>query len=672
MMRAKYCLTLLFGLMLFSNAFSQCEVLVWSDEFEGTGAPNSTFWSYDLGAGGWGNNEVQTYTNSTTNVRQENGKLIIDAVKFGSNWTSGRIKTQGKKTFTYGKIVFRAKLPTGVGTWPALWMLGQNITSVGWPACGEIDVMEHVGKNQGVVQAALHTPSSNGNTVNKGATSVPTVSTEFHDYAVSWNEQRIAFSVDNVVYYTYNPSTKNANTWPFTGPQFLIMNIAMGGNFGGPTIDPNLTSARMEVEYVRVYEEKSEPSITGPKFVFENQTSLSYTAPDYGGGITYNWTLPEGATLVSGQGTRQISVDWGNADGELQLDIDGNTGCPSNSTSVNVTTIIEPTGDKYLAHSFSTSQLTGWTSNGGASVTMQNVSDKLSVNYSLAALRYIQLELPRAVDVQDYSIVKLPITIPASSASVPDLLMVFVDGDGNETTATRYELDASEKDGQTRLFSYNFDGKWDQNNPDVNPNYIKYVRIYMFPGTASFSLGDLYLYNSKTVPAAPTGLAADINGSEVKLSWNDLSNATTFHIYRSATENGTYTRVESNVRADDNPHVIFPTTSINYYKVTGVNSTGESAQSAAVEAIAVVTATEDELASVSLYPNPSKGKFTITLPDQHFERIDLYDLQGRPLNFTTETGDKTITVSMRDHIPGVYFLKLASKRTARVYKLLVE
>jgi len=671
-MRAKYFFTLLFCLMLFSNAFSQCEVLVWSDEFEGTGAPNSAFWSYDLGAGGWGNNEVQTYTSSTANVRQENGKLIIDALKSGGNWTSGRIKTQSKKTFTYGKIVFRAKLPTGVGTWPALWMLGQNITTVSWPACGEIDVMEHVGKNQGVVQAALHTPSSNGNTVNKGVISVPTVSTEFHDYAVSWNEQRIAFYVDNVLYYTYNPSTKNASTWPFTAPQFLIMNIAMGGNFGGPTIDPSLTSARMEVEYVRVYEERSEPTITGPKFVYENQTNLSYTAPDYGAGITYNWTPPAGATLVSGQGTRQISVDWGDADGELQLDIDGDTGCPTNSTSTTVTTIIEPTGDKYLAHSFSTSQLTGWTSTGGGSVTMQNVSDKLSVSYGLSTLRYIQLELPRAVDVQDYSIVKLPITIPASSLSVPDLLMMFVDGDGNETTATRYELDASEKDGLTRLFSYNFDGTWDQNNPDVNPNYIKYVRIYMFPGTAAFSLGDLYFYNNQTVPAAPTGLAAEINGSEVKLSWNDLSNATAFHIYRSATENGTYTRLESNVRADDNPHIIFPTTSINYYKVTGVNAAGESALSGPVEAIAVVTSTENELENVSLYPNPSTGKFTMTLPNQQIERIDLYDLQGRSLKFTSERNDTQITISITDRTSGVYFLRLVSKRSSKVYKLIVE
>lgn len=671
-MRAKYFLTLLFCLMLISNAFSQCEVLVWSDEFEGTGAPNSAFWSYDLGAGGWGNNEVQTYTSSTANVRQENGKLIIDALKSGGNWTSGRIKTQSKKTFTYGKIVFRAKLPTGVGTWPALWMLGQNITTVNWPACGEIDVMEHVGKNQGVVQAALHTPSSNGNTVNKGSTSVPTVSTEFHDYAVSWNEQRIAFYVDNILYYTYNPSTKNSSTWPFTAPQFLIMNIAMGGNFGGPTIDPSLTSARMEVEYVRVYEERSEPTITGPKFVYENQTNLSYTAPDYGAGITYNWTPPAGATLVSGQGTRQISVDWGDADGELQLDIDGDTGCPTNSTSTNVTTIIEPTGDKYLAHSFSASQLTGWTSTGGGSVTMQNVSDKLSVSYGLSTLRYLQLELPRAVDVQDYSIVKLPITIPASSLSVPDLLMMFVDGDGNETTAARYELDASEKDGLTRLFSYNFDGTWDQNNPDVNPNYIKYVRIYMFPGTAAFSLGDLYFYNNQTVPAAPTGLAAEINGSEVKLSWSDLSNATAFHIYRSATENGTYTRLESNVRADNNPYIIFPTTSINYYKVTGVNAAGESALSAPVEAIAVVTGTENELEKVSLYPNPSTGKFTMTLPNQRIERIDLYDLQGRSLKFTSETNDTKITISLTDRTPGIYFLRLVSKRSSKVYKLIVE
>ncbi len=242
-------------LLISTPGLCQCpDVLIWSDEFNGTGPLSSTTWGYDLGQSGWGNNEIQNYTSNPANVRQEGGSLIIEALKSGSTWTSARVKTQNKKTFTYGKIVFRAKLPSGSGTWPALWALGNNISSVGWPACGEIDIMEHVGKNQNVVQAALHTPSSSGNTVNKGSVTVNTVSTAFHEFAVSWNADRMIFSVDNIPYYTYNPSPKTASNWPFNADQFLIMNIAMGGNLGGPAIDPAITVARMEVDYVRVYQ----------------------------------------------------------------------------------------------------------------------------------------------------------------------------------------------------------------------------------------------------------------------------------------------------------------------------------------------------------------------------------------------------------------------------------
>lgn len=657
---------------VFFESKSQCEVLVWSDEFEGTGLPNSTNWNYDLGAGGWGNNEVQTYTNSTTNVRQENGKLIIEAIKSSGNWTSARIKTQNKMTFTYGKVEFRAKLPTGVGTWPALWMLGQNISSVGWPVCGEIDVMEHVGKNQNVVQAAMHTPSSNGNTVNKGSITIPTVSTQFHNYAVSWNADRIAFYVDDVLYYTYNPAVKNSDTWPFTADQFIIMNIAMGGNFGGPTIDPSLTSARMEVEYVRLYEERTEPAITGPLFVYENQNSLTYEAPEYGAGVDYVWTAPAGVNIISGQGTNQLTVDWGDTDGTLVLDLSGDTGCQINSTSITVTTIVEPTGDKYLAHSFATNQLTGWTTNGSPGVTLQLASNKLSANYTTSSLKYIQYELPKAVDIHDYSIVKLPISIPLASASVPELIMTFRDGNGNETISTSFELEASEKDGITRLYSYNFDDRWGQNNPVVNPNLMKYVRIYMLPGQGTFSVGDLYFYNNQTIPATPTGLTAQTNGNEITLTWQDVSNATTFNLYRSATENGTYARIKSNLKTSENPYVIIPTSGVNYYKVTSVNVNGESAQSASVEAIAVITATEDILEDILVFPNPSSGTFQITLPEKNHYPIDLYDIKGRKIVYQTKTDSQQITITMHKPTPGIYLLRLIQKNKSKVYKIMVE
>lgn len=230
--------------------------LVWSDEFDEEGAPNSSKWGYDTGAGGWGNNESQFYTSRSENVKVENGLLKIIAKKEnyeGAAYTSTRLKTQGKFSFKYGKVEVRAKLPDGGGTWPAIWMLGSNFATAGWPACGEIDIMEHVGNDPGKIISAIHTPSSYGNTQNKAVKTVNNVSTEFHVYGLEWTRDKLVFSVDGNVHYTYNPANKNSSTWPFDANQFIILNIAVGGTLGG-TIDPDFTSGTMEIDYVRVYQ----------------------------------------------------------------------------------------------------------------------------------------------------------------------------------------------------------------------------------------------------------------------------------------------------------------------------------------------------------------------------------------------------------------------------------
>lgn len=244
---------------------TQAGDLVWADEFDENGAPDADKWTYDIGHGtnGWGNNEVQNYTDNTENVRVEDGHLVIEAHKKDGDWTSARIKTQGLKSFKYVTVKVRAKLPKGSGTWPAIWMLGSNITDVGWPACGEVDIMEHVGKDPGVVHSALHTPSSYGNTQNTGTKEVADFNEAFHVYEAEWTSEQITFRIDGEAFYSYNPNEKNDQTWPFNDQFFLIMNIAMGGNWGSDPqyetggrkngIDPELTQARMEIDYVRVY-----------------------------------------------------------------------------------------------------------------------------------------------------------------------------------------------------------------------------------------------------------------------------------------------------------------------------------------------------------------------------------------------------------------------------------
>ena len=223
--------------------------LIWSDEFNVDGAPDPANWGYDLGAGGWGNNELQTYTSNADNVIVSGGTLKITAKKVGSTYTSTRLKSYGKFDFTYGKIEFRAKLPTGGGTWPALWMLGSNFETTPWPGCGEIDVMEHVGNNQDVIHGTFHYPGNSGGNANTGSATVAGVSNDFKVYSAVWSPSSIKIYADGNLIH----SMVNSPAVPFNANFFIIMNVAMGGNFGG-TVDPGFTQSTLEVDYVKVYQ----------------------------------------------------------------------------------------------------------------------------------------------------------------------------------------------------------------------------------------------------------------------------------------------------------------------------------------------------------------------------------------------------------------------------------
>lgn len=224
---------------------------VWADEFEGD-ALDTSLWNYETGNGtdGWGNNEVQYYTER--NVSVENGNLIITAKKeseSGFDYTSGRITTQDNYEFTYGRVEVRAKMPEGGGTWPAIWMLGADFNEVGWPQTGEIDIMEWVGNNPDETSSALHFPGNSGGDAIVGKTDISNATSEFHIYEVEWTQQEIIFLVDGEVFHRYD----NDSSLPFNKDFFLILNLAMGGSLGGD-IDPAFTESSMEVDYVRVYQ----------------------------------------------------------------------------------------------------------------------------------------------------------------------------------------------------------------------------------------------------------------------------------------------------------------------------------------------------------------------------------------------------------------------------------
>ena len=261
--------------------------LVWADEFDTNGAIDAAKWHHQTQlpqGGSWYNGEVQHYTNRIENSSVNNGFLDITAIKESftdqgqtKQYTSARLNS--KFAFTYGRVDVRAKLPFGDGTWPAIWTLGKNINedggywdnqygTVGWPACGELDIMEHGLHPTNQVSVAIHTPSSYGGTVNTSIQTLADVANNFHVYSMNWSPDQITFLIDGVGFYTYNPAVKNDDTWPFYLEQYLLLNIAMGGN--GGAIDPNFSQSSMVIDYVRVYQNTT----ASTEDVFANKFSV--------------------------------------------------------------------------------------------------------------------------------------------------------------------------------------------------------------------------------------------------------------------------------------------------------------------------------------------------------------------------------------------------------------
>lgn len=243
--------------------------LTWSDEFNGAAgtAPDPAKWRHDIGGGGWGNNELQYYTNSTSNAAHDgNGNLVITARRenpagygcwYGScQYTSARLLTAGTFTQAYGRFEARIKLPRGQGIWPAFWMLGDNFGQVGWPDSGEIDIMENIGREPSTVHGSLHGPGYSGGAAVTASYTLPggrALADDFHVFAVDWAPDAITWSIDGIVYSRKTPADLRGNRWVYDHPFFMILNVAVGGNWPG---SPDATSTypqQMLIDYVRVY-----------------------------------------------------------------------------------------------------------------------------------------------------------------------------------------------------------------------------------------------------------------------------------------------------------------------------------------------------------------------------------------------------------------------------------
>lgn len=389
----KHFLPVCFLLLGAINLYGQCPTVVWADEFTGSSL-DETKWSFQTGDGcaegicGWGNNELQTYQEA--NVTVNNGQMTITAKKErikNKNYTSGRIRTINKGDWTYGRYEALIRLPAGQGLWPAFWMLPTDEVYGGWPQSGEIDIMEFVGREPKQTLGYIHygdpypDNQNQGNKFEKHTGEFPGV---WHEFAIEWEPGVIRWFVDGILFSTKTADDVAPYHWPFDQRFHIIMNIAVGGNLGG-TVDDSIFPAAMDVEYVRVYD-GFKPYISGKRTVSNQATGETYTIGNVPSGTSVNWSVPAGATIVSGQGTPTTTIDWGTAGGDVTASF--SNGCTNQTLTIDV--LVEPAYIKdFTFENFDEPATISFLSSTGTYSEVSNPSPN-TVNSSALSGKYIR------------------------------------------------------------------------------------------------------------------------------------------------------------------------------------------------------------------------------------------------------------------------------------------
>ena len=507
--------------------------LVWSDEFDYNGVPDPTKWGYDVGGGGYGNNELQYYTNANTkNANVSGGVLTITALKEsfgGNNYTSARLVSKLKGDWLYGRMEVKAKFGGARGSWPAIWMLPTDWYYGSWPASGEIDIMEHVGYDPGIVHGTIHTKDYNGAMgTQKGAgLTVSNYSSAFHVYAVEWYENKIDFFVDNNKYYTYTKDAGFTSTkWPFDKRFHLILNLAVGGNWGGVKgVDDASFPWTMQVDYVRVYQD-TKLKIQGTGYVKPNQKALEYKVDEITG-ASYHWTVPSDASITSGQGTSKIAVDWGASEGTVTAD--ASVGNVKYSASLPVGFYSVPSADPYLVSDFSDASSTAVSVSSGEAntITISNDNAALKVNYNITKpllMPNVTINLPQPIDVSKLQNLNLKMKTANTSGSV--LLRVdLVDVNGNQTNVWPvFMLNPVLSDSQFHNYTWDFTDHWASSGTSqtsVDKSLIKKIVIYVNSGSAGIpNKSDEFWIDDVKFSSTVTGLENVASSLGVRMSPN--------------------------------------------------------------------------------------------------------------------------------------------------------
>jgi beta-glucanase (GH16 family) len=366
--------------------------LAWSDEFDVDGAPNSDNWTHEIWNPGQFNHELQYYTNSLENSRIEDGNLLIQAIKKGTNWYSARLQARNKVDFLYGTIEARLKVPPGKGTWPAFWLMPTESVYGDWPHSGEYDIMEYVGFQPNRVYSTTHTGAHYGANGIGSSYDNQTVEEEFHVYKMIWTPDSMVTYFDGIEFFKYvNPWDGNTEVWPYNQKFYPILNLAIGGDWGGAQgVDPNLDTCNYYIDYVRVYKNITDMIITGPGEVYADQKDISFSIEKIDG-VTYTW-LPSGNySIRTDPDSNEVTINWGCNTDTVKVDllVDGTEWYTI--TKVVKVKPFEIIGDEWVDEQatgelYTTQNIDGaiyeWTASSGITIVSGQGSDSIYVDFA--------------------------------------------------------------------------------------------------------------------------------------------------------------------------------------------------------------------------------------------------------------------------------------------------
>ncbi|MFY0672046.1 MAG: family 16 glycosylhydrolase [Bacteroidia bacterium] len=603
--------------LLANNLFADgCERLVWADEFDYDGAPDSKKWGYDIGGDGWGNEEIQYYTNNRKNSFVKDGYLTIRAIKEnvgGRNYSSARLVSREKGDWKYGRFEIRAKLPSGKGTWPAIWMLPTDWEYGGWPESGEIDIMEHVGYDLNVIHGTVHTEDYNHqkNTQKGGSKTVSGATENFHIYAIDWQENRIDFLIDGEKYFTFYKESDSYKEWPFDKRFHLLLNIAIGGTWGGlEGVDDNIFPTEMLIDYVRVYQSFDQVNIDGPSVVVENQQNIEFSCTNISN-VDFEWTVPEGAQIINGQGTNTVTVNWGTIDGDVTVKIISNDDC--NELAGEWPVYVSADGVKsFLIYDFE--------GNGFAEL-IDNENVDLSIDNGVGRLkpdiegRRMVFELNEPTNILNMSMLK--VDFHGQGVNKQFGIMFIVDTDGNQSKINQLKLESF---GQHNLLHAAIDFRAAANEVDLTR--IEKIVLRIDEVNTPLAVDKLAFYSTEDIPGVPQNPRIIKKGEKYLLWWEDSPAALNYDVLFGPEEDGEFYSMQSNILGNEIPVRVEFTSVKKYFRVVAKNESGISDKSKAVN-------------DQSVGENETRAKDHYSIEGNYLKLFDenaqlfLYDLNGK-------------------------------------------